>query len=409
MGTILLFFFYLFAATWWLRRDKFLANSGLTPLETGRLFLLKVAIACIYGYIGGGLYHITFDTWTVFKASLPETDMLLKHPGTFFAELVQDPNANLEVPGPITFWRSFQANYFIKVMAVLNLFSSRNYYINALFFSFFTLYGYAFFLRLFLLFRPDAKRIILLSSLLIPGFLFWGSGMYKEGLNFSGICMLVYGCVMVFRKAKYGWIILAGILLLGPIRTYSLILLSPFLLYYIGWRLLRKENQHGFLAGLLLFLGLFFTLVTLLGFYDFTGELAQKRSEFLLLKGNSLLDSRELAPAMGDVLARIPAALEYTLMRPYPWEAFKQLFYFPAALEVLAILLLLIVWIRRKGWKTGYPDYVVLLATFALFNLIVIGLTVPFLGAIVRYKSIYLPFLITPVAIALFTKKSKTK
>lgn len=358
----------------------------------------------MYGFVGKN-YASGFDTWTVFAESLTETDMLLRNPGKFFTNILHNPYESM-----VEYWNYFQINVFYKVVGVWNLFSGRNYYINALFFSFFTLYGYAFFIRIYRLYRPDATRLIILSWALLPGFIFWGSGMYKEGIIFAAISTAVYGSIKMFDERRYLIVTIAGVLVLGLIRAYTLFLLIPFLAalvaYTIGNRNTSKRRLWGYLLGVPLLL---FAIAELTGVYSIPSSVAATRDAFLKLNGNSLLSPEPIAAQWSALLSKAPEALSYSLIRPYPSEAMQSIYYFAEASQTIIVLLLFLFWLLRKGWKQETGNAAVMLIIFALFSLTVIGLTVPFLGAIVRYKSIYLPFIVTPLVLAVMPEKIRTK
>lgn len=358
----------------------------------------------MYGYVGKN-YTAGFDTWTVFSESLKETDLLLHNPGKFLTNIFHNPYDSIT-----QYWNYFQMNVFYKIVGIWNLFSGRNYYVNVLFFTFFTMYGYAFFIRIYRLYRPDASNLIILSWVLLPGFLFWGSGMYKEGLIFSGISATVYGAVKIFEERRYILVALVGIMTLGLIRAYTLMLLVPFLAALVALTAASRKASSwktpAFLVGVPI---LIFAFAEIAGIYHIPASVSATRDAFLQLRGNSLLNPEPIAPVWTDVLKRVPEALSYGILRPSPPEALKSIFYLAEALQTIIVLTILAIWIIRRGWKQPISQPALMLAVFALFSLVVIGLTVPFLGAIVRYKSIYLPFLVTPLLLAIVPEKIRTK
>lgn len=60
----------------------------------------------------------------------------------------------------------------------------------------------------------------------------------------------------------------------------------------------------------------------------------------------------------------------------------------------------------RKQIPRGFIYYGIF---FTLSMYLVIGYTIPILGAIVRYRSIYFPFIITPIACLIDLNKLKSK
>lgn len=105
----------------------------------------------------------------------------------------------------------------------------------------------------------------------------------------------------------------------------------------------------------------------------------------------SLLNVEPLKPVPASVFKNIPQALATTLLRPWPWE-FKPVMIIPSVFENLLFYAILIAFILRKK-KTSAQSILWFCLLFSFLTLIVIGLTTPVLGAIVRYRITALPFL----------------
>lgn len=398
--------FYIVVALWWLRRHSFVRNAGLSGRAITLLFLAKCLAGLAYGYIGGPLYNYRFDTWQQYRESLIETELLLHDPVEFIVSLFRftEGQSFLSLSTGLNFVNNFQFNFHYKVVAVFNLLSGGNYYVNTLFFSFITFYGIICFIKLVRVYWPDSMKPLLCAAFLLPGFVFWGSGMYKEGWIFTGICACMYGAERFRYGARYGWLIFAGFLLLLVTRMFTVLMFTPFLVYYMAWKKWRfvQRPLPLFLAILVVML----LLASWAGWYHLPADIAGKRNEFLLLKGESLLDTHVLDSSWKSMLAYVPEALANTLLRPFPWEVAGKLIYLPSALEIILLEIVFLYWLVKKGWRFSIPAPFQLLLAFALLNFIVIGLTIPFLGAIVRYRSIYLPFVIVPLVFTAFEKKS---
>ena len=85
----------------------------------------------------------------------------------------------------------------------------------------------------------------------------------------------------------------------------------------------------------------------------------------------------------------LPQALNHVFVHPYITEA-KGVLYFFSFVEVIFFFFLLLRTVLKPSadFKKILNDPLILsLITVALLNYIIIGYTVPFLGAIVRYKS----------------------
>jgi hypothetical protein len=117
---------------------------------------------------------------------------------------------------------------------------------------------------------------------------------------------------------------------------------------------------------------------------------AQRQHEYLALKGNTRFALDSLQGDVGSYLRVLPQAANNTFLRPYPWEAAGLLQLVTAAGILFFWLLLVLALVRKeKPWKIFFqnPLFVMLLFLPVCYYLF-IGFTVPFPGAIVRYKSI---------------------
>jgi hypothetical protein len=128
--------------------------------------------------------------------------------------------------------------------------------------------------------------------------------------------------------------------------------------------------------------------------------ISKRQSEFLNLSGlaGSSLPTNDLQPNLIGFIKNTPQALNHVFLRPYLFEGEKWV-YIPFALEIFVFELLFLVFLffRKKGKVV--PPLIYFLLFFSLSMLLVIGYTIPILGAFVRYRSIYFPFLILPVLV----------
>ncbi|HEY8388065.1 MAG TPA: hypothetical protein VIK74_05650, partial [Parasegetibacter sp.] len=386
---LLIFSAYLLVLLFVVSRKSVSKWLQLSPGQLTALFIIKIIVAALYGYIGGPLYDFRFDTWRTFYDSLIETDILRNHPPEFVTNIFHDPYQNWDMSlgaPPSTFWNDFQANAYLKIIAVFNLLSGGRYYVNILFFSCISFAGWACFYRFFLDIFPQKKNIIVLSSFFLPSFLFWGSGMYKEGLIFSGICFIIFSTLkmMQYRKVTGALVILlvAGLLILLLIRTYVFAMILPFWLIWVIFYFKGIKLSGWKLAGVVILSGITgLLLLNLILDYNILETLHLKRGQFLKEEGNSLLNPENIGSDLMSGLLWLPNALEYSLLRPFPWEGLK-LLYLPSALEILIIeIMILMLFFRKKArFSLGQPVWIMIL--FSILMLTLIGYTVPFLGAI---------------------------
>jgi hypothetical protein len=132
------------------------------------------------------------------------------------------------------------------------------------------------------------------------------------------------------------------------------------------------------------------------GFYD-TVFVKNNRdtSDYKLItdipKAGSLLNTGFLHPDISSFAKETPGSFFNVLLRPFLWEAKKPMFILPA-LENLLFIAMLVLIIFFRG-KISNPEIFGFCFTFSLLLLLVIGLTTPVLGALVRYRIAAQPFL----------------
>jgi uncharacterized membrane protein len=138
---------------------------------------------------------------------------------------------------------------------------------------------------------------------------------------------------------------------------------------------------------------------------DFPSYITQKRTEFSKLEGTSTVYVDTLKPTLFGFIHFLPNAFDMALLRPHITEA-KNVSYLPAALENLLLLLISGLSIVYGTKKDLYNPTILFCLFLSISLLSLAGYTITLSGAIVRYKSISLPLLITPMLCIISIKKS---
>ena len=117
-----------------------------------------------------------------------------------------------------------------------------------------------------------------------------------------------------------------------------------------------------------------------------------------------MLPQPPLEPNFKSFANNAPIALNHVFARPYLHEV-KSFNYFLSAIEIIFIWLLLLIWVFRYSANIIHYEIILFFLTLSLIVLLVTGYIVPQLGALVRYRSIYLPFIIVPLMCSIQWKK----
>lgn len=404
----LLFAAWLILFSWLVTRVKFFTQTGLSKPQLISFFLLKVMAGIFYGWIGlyyGGLAKMQ-DTWSFHIGSIEEYKLLFKDPGEFFTNLFRDP---YESSGVATFfgsdnsyWNDLKGNLFIKVLSVFNVLSTGNYYINVIFYSFVTLFGPLAIYRVMSDVFPSKKLPVLLATFLIPSFIYWTSGLHKEGLIFTGISLIIYAIYFGTKEKKWGVkriaSLVTGLLLLLALRNFIFVIIIGAI---IAWLLANRKPKYGlaiFTGTYLIFIVLFFTLRYIEPRLDFPQAVVDKQKAFLQISpGNSTIPTTELESNAGSFLKNIPQAVNLSILRPFPSDV-NHILSLAAAIEIDVLLFLFIIFLLWRKRESRSSNLVLFCVFFSLSLLLAIGFTANNLGAIVRYRSVVIPLLIIPIA-----------
>ncbi len=402
-----LFVLYLVLFAWLVTKVKFFTRSGLTKPQLIIAFLLKTIAGIFYGWVGlyyGALAKMS-DTWNYHFGSISEYQLLLSQPKTYLTNLFYDPYDGGFLKFFSTtdsYWNDLKGNFLIKILSVFNIFSTGNYYINVIFYSFITLFGLIAFYRVLADVFPKQKITALLFILLIPSFLFWASGLHKEGLIFTGIAGIIYIIYFSAKEKKITLKRIAGllisILLVLTLRNFTIVLIIPAIL---AWLLAFKKPEWSlriFATVYFVFIIAFFSLRYVHPGLDFPQAVVTKQQEFLKLVGNSTVPIKELKPTVAGFLENTPQAVTLSSLRPYVTDV-RHILSLAAFIEInlLLLLFLLFLFFRKKNMNSDPAIFFCIFFAFSL--LLTIGFSINNLGAIARYRCIVFPLLIAPMAI----------
>lgn len=382
--------------------------SGLPVPWLLALYILKLAAAGVYyWFFTQPDYQETADTWRYYNISLKETDWLLRDPAAFVRDLFSSgynkPSGLFS--GSESYWNDLKDNVFIKLLAVCNLLTNRSYFADAI------LLNLLFFAGPVMLYRiiNDKKILKPLPALcvifLIPSFIFWQSGLHKDGLIFTCLMVIVYTCYQwielksIFLLKQLPLLILATLLLFS-FRNYLLILLLPAL---CSWFLVHRYNQKGIGLTVAVYafgmIAIFFT-GHLHPDLNFAQYIVNRHNEFLALGGGSQLNLPALKADMLSFISYLPHAVDIALFRPHFTET-TNISYWPAIAENAMILLIIagsFLPLKKKLYLEPGSNSSIAFASFLIcFTgsfLLLAGYTVTLTGAIVRYRSFALPFFI---------------
>jgi hypothetical protein len=359
-----------------------------------------------YGWVGvyyGNTAQMV-DTWSFHYDSLAEAQLFRSDPvhylSGFFSDTYGDGFGGF-LGREKSWWDNLDLNFILKLFGLFNVASFGHYYMNVIFYSFLTLFGPIAFYRVMRHVFPYKRLTLLPAVFFIPSFLYWTSGLHKEGLIFNGLALVVFVVYFGLKENKWRWsrvlLLFVAFVLAFALRSYIALLLVPALLTWGIAEKIKVRPLIVFTTFYMLFGAFFFLGPRLSAGLAFPEAVVEKQRQFSGLSGNSEVPIRKLEPTAGSFVLNAPQAISLSLMRPYITDI-RHLLSMAAALEITVLLLLLLLWMWFNFRKWTHPDpFLLFCFFFSASVLLIIGYTVNFLGAIVRYRSIVLPLLFVPV------------
>ena len=409
----LLFIIYLVFFCWLIPRIKFFKNTGLGKYFLIGLFIARVLAGLINGYIFLYYYPVS-DIAFFHQQGIEEFHLLFHNTAEYFTNIFQTNHSGYGafLESSNSYWNDTRSNLIIKMLSIFDIFSGKNFFINSLFFNFLVFFGTAALYKVFIEIFPTQKIVVVICVFLLPSVIFFSSAIHRDGLIYLSISMVIYHLFFMMKNKYYPWkkilITLFFTLLIVLLRNFVLIIMLPALL---SWLIAAKRPKYSLIifSGVYFFLGILFFCTTFLPHaYNLPAHVAGRQAAFIeIAKGGvSSISINLLHPNFKSFLINIPQAINHSFMRPYLTEHVNFL-YILSALEIFfyEVLFLFFIFFRKKNMLIYPLIYFSIFFTITMF--IVIGYTIPIIGAIVRYRSIYFPFVLIPVIC--YTDWSKIK
>lgn len=374
---------------------------ALSPFEVTIVFTFKVLLGCLYGYVFQK-YYGGDDTWLLNAASIQEYHKLMDQPLQWFADL--DLTASFSrnegfAAGWYYLLSDLEEWIITKPLAVFNIFSRGNYYVNVVFFNLLTFWGQYLVFKVFAAHFPHRRRLLVLLVFLIPPVTFWLSGIRPDAwiMVSMGLTLYYFHAWLSRRKIKHLLVCLLGLIGLVIFRSPLLLVLLPGMVAWLLAETLRKRPSLVFPIVYGVSVILFFASSLISPDTNMLTYVVHRQQEFFSLKGNTVFELNALEPSIPSFFRTFPQAFVNTALRPFPWEA-------RGALQWMAAIETFIVWLvvarsllrgDRSIWRN--KPILWLAICFGLGIFLFIGYTVPFPGAIMRYKVI--PELLLLVAV----------
>ncbi len=398
-----LFIVYFLLFGFWLTRMKMVKQCGLALSMVFGLFTIKVLAGIAVGMASHYLLQDKTDYYGTNLNGIVEYGSLINTPKVFFTDLF---TSNYSERGEFfgsksSYWNDLRFNIIYKILAFTNIFSRGNYYINSLFFNFVSHLSTILLYRAFIDVYPSKKWSVIIGCFLLPSTLYFGSGIHKDLIVLTALsvfCYAVYfGLKQGFEWKKIIFLILSFLTILLVRNFIAVILLPCAVTWFISYKY-KLSPLKSFAT--LLMIGVLSTLVLHYGLKN--GDPLQivvnkQQAFFALGKAHTDFQMDTLQPTIKSFVEQSPAALRHSFLSPYPTE-FKNVYMNFFSIEMIAywLLFLLMVFLSVKHKNTN-KIFILFGITFAFLIFLFTGYITPAAAALIRYRSIYLLFLVIPI------------
>ncbi|MCB9170031.1 MAG: hypothetical protein H6594_06750 [Flavobacteriales bacterium] len=307
-----------------------------------------------------------------------------------------------------SWFREYEGNLYndshtmIRFNAFVRLFSFGHFPVHMVVAAFLGLVGLTALLRAFLPFFPGQERTLFLLVHGTPTVLFWGSGVIKESLLFFGIGLLLWQ-VLRWWRGRYRptdvGLVLFSVALLFFLKFYVLLSMVPGLVALI-WCLKRPRRVlFKFAIVTIIFILVGLNVQHVAPDLNVLETIYWKHEDFIGLatsvSSGSYVPPPDLGPSLSSFLRYAPYALYITFLGPLTHPSGGALGWTAAAENLfLFVLIGLLLVHRRRQFSATDRALLLFLISYVLLLGLVIGYTTPVMGALVRYRTPMVPFLL---------------
>lgn len=349
------------------------------------------------------LFNDVTDYYVTNNYGIQEYHSLINTPRTFFTDLFSSTYTEKSefFGSKASYWNDLRYNIIYKVLAFTDVLSRGNYYINSLFFNFVAFVGTVALYRVFIDIYPGKKWNVIIGCFLLPSLLFYSSGIHKDLIVFTALgifCYCLYFSVENNFTVKRICLLLLSFLSILLIRNFVAVILLPCA---IVWVVSKKYNLQPYKVFGILFITGIAATVFLHTYFKKADPLMivvnKQQAFFALGKANTNYQLDSLQPAAKSFITLTPTALRHSFLSPLPGE-FDNIYTNLLSVEIIIywlLFFLMLVFPAKNILKQN--EFIVFGLVFTFLIFLFTGYITTNAGALIRYRSIYLPFLMAPV------------
>lgn len=401
----------------------FFRNTGLSVKILITLFLLKAGMAILLNVLYTTYYdRETSDIYRYFYDGEIIYHALKENPADYFKMVTgiggNDPALNRYYYSMDNWIKEFDFNLYnenrtiIRFNAIARLISFGNIHVHAVIMAFLSFIGCISLFKAFSRFMPEKKILLLGSVMLIPSVLLWGSGLLKEGIISFALGVMIYCFFEILYGKTRVWylvIFIVSMMLVWITKFYVLLSVLPGLLSFAVIKLTHSRRSILIFASVHVLFFLIGLLIKYITPYDVFSIISLKQEAFIKMVSftpdvGSPIKLPFVDPSPFGILKLLPLALFNAFFQPLPVNAHSILMMASSAENIFIIVCLITALIFSK-WDHQHLSLVLMGFSFTFILFWICGMTTPVAGALVRYKSPALPFLLISCILIFDEKK----
>lgn len=295
-----------------------------------------------------------------------------------------------------------RTQFFLFILKPIIAFSGESYWITSLYFSLISFLCFWYGTKVFSSFYPQLKWISAACFLFIPSIVFWSSGIIKDSLASASLIIAVVSSFKIYKKNKIQLLdillILVSAFILLKIKHYLLIAFILFAGVLFTLMLFRKLSSLWRFASLIVIVAASFTTQFIHPYLEID------RIPWTLYQNNqAILEKSDSEDELNielenetwqEVLSNVPKALHAGLFRPSLYDT-TPIWGWIHRIENLMLTILIIMSLILSLKMKPHIDWSLFLASLIgiLLLAIMLPLSTPNFGTLVRYKNAYMPYL----------------
>lgn len=398
-------------------------NKHYGPKHPWRKYFIPALTVKIFGAIFIGMiyqyYYGGGDTFNFFHHSLVINSASKESFTKWFNLLFHIPNLyDGDYYSYISrmFWYRDPSSYTVaSIAAFFSIFTFNTYLPTSVIFAAVSFTGVWALFRTFATNYPQLIRPIALATLFIPSTFVWGSGIFKDTICIFGLGWMIYGIfrLLIQKDFSINNIILTilSFSLIAKVKIYILLGIVPASLIWILFIYTRKIKNTAARTLTKVFFLLATFAIFLFFMQRFSNELGRYSLEDIAATSQttrgwigyvserdegSSYDLGNFGTSPQGMLMKLPAAVNVTLFRPYPWEA-RKIIVLLSAMEALLFLFITLKVIYAVGLSkirntVNTDPTIQFCLIFAIIFAFAVGISSYNFGALSRYKIPCLPF-----------------